>query len=569
MFFLAQSLSGAEEFMVLPGILGNSGGILAYAQRAEPKSFNPVLSGADNATREVLHRLHADLIHINRATQQTEPALAKSWTVSADGLHYILELRRGIRFSDGHPFDADDVVFSFGVYLDEKAQSPQRDLLMLEGKPIAVRRLDAYKVAFDLPLAYAAAERLFDGFAILPKHLLEKPYREGKLSEVWGLRTPPSEMAGLGPFMVKDCVPGQRLTLARNKYYWKTDKSGSRLPYLDELDFNFAGSEDAQVMRFESGESDMLTRISARNFEILQNEAARRGFVVKDVGPGMEYTFLVFNLNEIPPSAQPDVAARQPFLRKLALRKAVSLAIDREAIVKLVYLGHADILGGPEPAGNRNWVNAKLPRPVRSVAAARQLLAAEQFTWTPSGALRDPDGRPVEFSVLTSSSNAERQQMAALIQDDLKAIGVTLHVVKLDMRSMLDRLQRTHEYDACLLTLQNADADPNPSMMVWLSSASNHLWNPEQKTPATPWEAEIDTLMRRQMATRQYADRKRLYDRVQELVMQNLPLIPLVSPHVLVAAKSGLLNFRPAVLDHSTLWNVEELSWQRPGGARR
>jgi peptide/nickel transport system substrate-binding protein len=134
---------------------------------------------------------------------------------------------------------------------------------------------------------------------------------------------------------------------------------------------------------------------------------------------------------------------------------------------------------------------------------------------------------------------------------------------------MLDRVLRTHDYDACLLTLQNADADPTPDMNVWLSSAGNHLWNPEQKSPATAWESEIDTLMRRQMVTRNYAERKRIFDRVQVLLMQNLPLIPLVNPDVLVGARNDLLNFRPAVLDHYTLWNIEELSWRQPSGTRR
>ncbi len=179
------------------------------------------------------------------------------------------------------------------------------------------------------------------------------------------------------------------------------------------------------------------------------------------------------------------------------------------------------------------------------MAKAREILTADHFSWTSAGALKDPEGRPVEFSLITSSSNAERAQMATLIQDDLKALGIAVHIVPLDMHSLLDRVQRTHDYDACLLTLQNADADPNPSMAVWLSSGGNHLWHPEQKTPATPWEAEIDTLMRRQMVTRDVAERKRLYDRVQDLVMQNLPLIPLINPDILVAAKAGLLQLPP------------------------
>src|SRR5579872_4744472 len=289
MFLAAPVLFCTEDLLTVSGITGNLGGILSYAQRAEPKTFNPAISG-DNASREILHRIHADLIHINRETQQTEPALAKSWTVSADGLHYVLELRRGIRFSDGQPFDADDVIFSFQVYMDERVQSPQRDFLILEGKPIAVRKLDTYKVAIDLPLPYAVAERLFDGFAILPRHLLEQPYREGKLAAAWGLRTPAAEMAGLGPFQIKEYVPGQRLTLVRNKYYWKADSAGHRLPYLDEADFSFAGSEDGQVMRFQAGDSDILTRVTARNFAVLEKD--RRGFVLKDAGPGLEYNFL-------------------------------------------------------------------------------------------------------------------------------------------------------------------------------------------------------------------------------------------------------------------------------------
>ncbi len=568
MFLLAPSLFGAEELKVVRGITGNPGGILAYSLRTEPKSLNPVTSG-DNPSREVLHRVHADLIHINRRTLDTEPALAKSWSVSADGLHYVLELRRGIRFSDGQPFDADDVVFSFQVYLDEKIPSPQRDLLILEGKPIAVRKIDPYRVAFDLPLPYAAAERLFDGFAILPRHLLDKPYREGKLASAWGMRTPAAEMAGLGPFQVKEYVPGQRLTLVRNNYYWKSDAAGRRLPYLDEVDFSFAGSEDAQVMRFQAGESDIMTRVSARNFAVIEKDSGRRGVVAKDVGPGMEYNFLFFNLNEIPAAALPEVAAHQAFFRRTGFRKAISLAIDRDAIIRLVYLGHATTLGSPEPRADEKWVNASLPQPVRSVAKARELLAADGFSWAPSGALKDRGGHAVEFSIITSSSSAERGQMAAMMQDDLKALGIAVQVMPLDMRSLLDRVQRTHNYDSCLLTLQNADADPNPAMAVWLSSGSNHLWNPEQKSPATPWESQIDILMRRQMVTSRYAERKRLYDAVQDLLMQNLPLIPLLNPHILVAAKNDLVNFSPAVLDHYTLSNIEELSWRQIPRARK
>ncbi|MDR3701544.1 MAG: ABC transporter substrate-binding protein [Candidatus Sulfopaludibacter sp.] len=542
------------DAFIVSGIAGRSGGTLVFAQRNEPKSLNPAVA-ADSASREVMHRINADLIHINRETQLTEPALAKSWTVSSDGLHYVLNLRKGVRFSDGHSFDADDVVFSFRVYLDEKVLSPQRDLLLLEGKPIAVRKLDAYRVAFDLPGPYAAAERLFDGFVILPRHILERPYLDGKLAEAWGVRSPADQVVGLGPFRLKQFVPGQRVVLERNPYYWKLDKEGTRLPYLSEVDFVFAGSEDMQVMRFQTGESDVISRPSARNFAVLQKEGERRGYTLKDAGPGLEYSVLFFNLNDSP------AAGNAPFHRE-SFRRAVSLAIDRDAIVRLVYQGRAAALSTPVPPGDKAWVNDKLPRIVRSIPQAKQLLSADGFSWAPGGSLLDPAGKPVEFSIVTSAGNSERVQMATLIADDLKPLGIAVHVTPLDFASLLNRVFQTHDYEACLLSLSEADADPNTDMAVLLSSAGNHLWQPEQKTPATPWEAEIDGLMRRQMVTRNRVQRKQLFDRVQAIVMDKLPMIPLVSPYILVGARNDLGNFRPALLDHYALWNIEELYWR-------
>jgi len=562
---LQVSFLGAQEFLTLPQISGRSGGSLEYAQRTEPKTLNPAFIG-DNPSREIIHRMNADLLHINRETQLTEPALAKSWSVSPDGRRYTLELRKGVRFSDGQPFNADDVIFSFQVYLDEKLNSPQRDLLVINDKPIQVTKLDDYRVAVELASPYAAAERIFDSVSMLPKHLLERTWKAGKLADAWSLRTPPSEIAGLGPFRLKSYTPGQRLELERNPYYWKRDKSGTKLPYLDSLSFHFAGTEDMQVMQFQAGESDILNRPGARNYNVLEKDRERRGYVLRDLGPGLEYSILFFNLNDIPAGTLPEVSAHQAFLRRTSFRQAVSQAIDRAAMVRLVYLGHASAMGTAVPPGNKNWVDTKIPAPVSSPSKARALLSADRFSWTPQGALKDPSGQPVEFSILVSSSNPERVQMAGLIQDDLKQIGMQVNVVKLDTHSLLDRVQHTHDYDAGLLTLQEADADPTPDMGVWLSSGSNHLWHPEQKTPATPWEAEIDRLMQQQMVTPKYPARKALFDRVQELLAANLPVIPLVCPNILVGAKANLGNFKPAVLDHYTLWNIDELYWR---GARQ
>lgn len=558
MCLLLPNVFPAEGLLTVTGEAGRRGGRLVVAQRAEPKTLNP-LTAIDSASREVIGRMMADLIHINRATHRTEPALAKSWTVSADGRRYVLTLRRGLRFSDGHPFDADDVLFSFRAYLDEAVHSPQRGLLMVGGKPIAVSKRDSHTVCFDLAQPYAAAERLFDSVAILPQHLLQKAYEQRTLGNAWSLNTAPAGIAGLGPFRLKEYVAGQRIVLERNPYYWKADRGGTRLPYLDALVFLFVAGEDGQVVRFESGETGVISRMGARNFAVLEKEQQARGFRLQDLGPGLEYNFLFFNMNDA--KALPRNSARQAWFRDVRFRQAVSSAIDREGIVRLVYSGRATPLWGHVTPGNRLWMDRRLPHPPRSLDQAHELLKTAGFHRNREGLLTDTNGRAVEFSIVVAANNPERIEIATIVQDDLRQLGMTVRVVPLEFRAMLDRLFRSFDYDACVLGLGSGDVDPTSEMNVWMSNGGTHLWHLNETRPATPWEAEIDRLMEQQQTTRRYADRKRLYDRVQELAARYLPLICLVSPNILVGAKTGLGNFHPAILDHYTLWNVEELFW--------
>jgi len=562
----AQAASPSADLLRTDQEAGRPGGRLVFALRSEPKTLNPV-AAVDIPSKDVLGRLTADLIHIDRQTQRTAPALARSWSVSPDGRHYTLELRRGLRFSDGHPFDADDVVFSFGCYLDERNGSPQRDLLIVGGKPVAVRKLDAHRVALDMEQPYAAAERLFDSLAILPRHLLEKAHQEGRLAKAWGLATPPAEIAGLGPFRLRSYVPGDRLVLERNPYYWKVDRTGRALPYLDEIVFLLVPSEDAQVIRFKAGETDLISRLNAENFSVLEGEAAARRYRLLDLGPGLEYTFVLFNLNDLAEGALPAISRKQAWFRQTAFRQAVSAALDRKGMVRLACRGRGTPLSTHVTPGNKVWVNQALPPPTRSLDRARELLARAGFSWK-DGALQDGAGARVEFTIVTNAANAARVQMATIVQDDLRELGVQAQVVPLENRALLDRVFQSHEYEAALMALGSGDVDPTSEMSVWLSSGPTHLWHLGQSQPATAWEKEIDAGMRRQLVTLDPQERKRLYDRVQELVAENLPLIPLISPNVLVGAREGLGNFRPAILDHYVLWNADELFWRPPAAPR-
>jgi peptide/nickel transport system substrate-binding protein len=561
-----------EELQITDHPVGHYGGVLTVGQRSEPKTLNPA-TAADVPSREVIGRLTADLIHINRSSQQTEPALAKSWTISKDGRVFTVNLRHGLRFSDGLPFDADDVVFSFEVYLDEKLHSPQRDLLVVGGKPIAVQKINQYTVRFTLAEPYAAAERIFDSLAMMPRHLLEKSYHEGKFAQAWTLNTPPAEIAGLGPFRLKEYVPGQKLVLERNPCFWKADSSKNRLPYLDQLVFLFVGNEDAQVLRFQAGDTDIISRLSAENYSVLSKDAANRGIELFDLGPSLEYDFLVFNLNDLTSKNLAEIAAKQAWFGDLKFRQAVSSAIDREGIVKLVYAGRGAALWGNVSPSNKFWVDQTLSHPSRSVDHARELLKSSGFSWKADGQLVDAQGRPVEFSIITSTSNAQRTKMATILQDDLSKLGMNVHIVPLEFRAVIDRVFQTYDYEASIMALGGGDADPNPEMNVWLSSGGTHLWHLGETKPATEWEAQIDQLMQKQMVQLNYKERKRVYDQVQEIITANLPYVFLAAPNTLVGANKNLANFKPAILEPTTLWNVEELYFLSgngsPSGARQ
>jgi peptide/nickel transport system substrate-binding protein len=547
-----------------PGIRG---GKLVIAQRSEPRTFNPVVA-IDQNSLGVNARLMGDLIHINRVTQKTEPALAKSWTASKDGTQFTVKLRRGVKFSDGAPFDADDVLFSFKVYLDEQVHSPQRDLLVISGKPTTLSKIDNYTVRFTFPAPYSAAERVFDGVAILPRHLLEKDYQEGKINQVWALNTPPEKIAGLGAFRLKQVVPGDRIVLERNPNYWKIDAKGQRLPYLDELTFVVVPTQDAQVIRFQAGDSQLISGLSADNFAVLEPEQKSRHVKLYDAGPGLEYNFLMFNLNDDTEGRLPEVARKQKWFRDARFRQAVSASIDRAGIVRLVYRNRGAAIATHVSPGNKAWFDSSIQPQARSLPKAREILKAAGFSWKADNTLLDSTGQPVEFTILVSSSNTQRGQIATLVQEDLKSIGIVAHVVPLESRSANDRVLNSHDYEAIVMGLVSGDADPTPDMNILMSNAQTHLWHLGEKAPATLWEAELDQLMQKQMVTLNYQQRKKIYSRVQEVLAQQLPMVYLASPNILVGAQEDLGNFRPAIIEQYTFWNADELFWHTPAGKR-
>ena len=355
----------------------------------------------------------------------------------------------------------------------------------------------------------------------------------------------------LGPFFVARYQPGVEVLLKRNEHYWKRDAAGKTLPYTESIRLFIQQNREFEMVRFRRGELDLIDALSPEVFEQLSRQMPE---AVRDVGPSLESEMMWFNQVQTAPIPQ----YKKAWFRSANFRRAISEAINRADLCRLVYRGHATPASGPISPANHFWFNSKLaPHPFDRADALRRL-SLDGFRLQ-NGTLVDREGHAVEFALITNAGNTSRESMATMIQQDLRSLGITLNVVTLDFRSLIERISQTFQYEACLLGLTNLDLDPSSQMNVWLSSASNHQWNPNQSTPETAWEAEIDRLMRAQASASDRQKRKASFDRVQEIVSEQAPFLYLVTKNSLTAVSPSLLNAAPGVLRPQTYWNAETL----------
>ena len=317
-------------------------------------------------------------------------------------------------------------------------------------------------------------------------------------------------------------------------------RTGRRLPYLDTIRLDIQQNREIELARFKRGELHLINNIEP---EVFNRLAGQSPSLVYDAGPSLESEMMWFNQN--PNAPLPDY--KKAWFRSKNFRRAISAAINRPDICRIVYFGHAQPAVGPISPANRFWFRAQLKPHPFDAKEALDRLRQEGFQLV-TATLRDRGGRPVEFSLITNSGNKVRERMSAMIQQDLEKIGIKLNLVSLDFRSLIERISQTSRYEACLLGLTNVDLDPNGQMNVWLSSSSNHQWYPNQKKPATPWEAEMDRLMQAQASTIDREKRKAQFDKVQEIVWEQAPFIYLVNKNSLSALAPNLQNAAPAMI---------------------
>lgn len=534
------------------------GGELVASLRSEPANYNRYFDSS--AAADVVALLtQARLVRVNRATDAPEPALAESWDASADGRSHTLKLRKGVTFSDGTPFTSADVLFSFAVAYDVQG-SQLGEAVMVAGQRLDVTAPDPATVVVRFPAAFAPGVRILDNLPMLPRHKLEPALRSGTIRKAWIPSTPLTEMVGLGPFVLAEHVAGQRLVFARNPHYWRKDQNQNALPYLDRLVIEIIPDQNAEALRLESGATDLMSNADIRpdDYARFKRLADQGRLTLLDAGIGLDPNVLWFNLK---PQSGTDP---KPWLRRREFRQAVSFGVDRQAIVNTVYLGAAVPISGPITPRHGPWYSSDVSPYPHDPARARRLLAAAGLTdRNGDGQLEDASGSPVRFSVLLQKDITIRERTVALLQQQLRALGIALDVVGLDLGSVGKRWV-TGEYDSIFHGFQASATDPAMNLDYWLSSGNNHFWNPGQPKPTSEWEARIDALMRQQIQAQDPAERQRVFREVQQVFGEQAPALYFVAPKVTIAVTPRVVNPTPVPQIPQLLWSADTLAVSGP-----
>lgn len=515
---------------------GRRGGTLRYATFGEPKTFNPTMANETSST-DITNRIFSSLLTLNYKTLKIEGDLAENWSESKDALTVTFTLREGLRWSDGHLLTADDILFTFQVVYDPKIASANRDSALINGKPVNVIKIDDHTIKMILPEPYAAFfHSIGAGIQILPKHKLEEAYKNGTFPSAYSLKTAPAELVGSGPFRLLEFRAGERVIIERNPYYYAVDKNKNRLPYLDRLVFITVPDFNVMLLKFLSGESDIFPTYPPKFHEDLEKGKKVGNYTLIDLGVVPASNFLFFNMNP----AKVDAIKWKWFTNK-KFRQAIAHAIDKESMIRLIYMGKARECYEFHPVSP--WYNPNTKKYKYDLNKAKEFLIEAGFHYK-DNMLYDSDGNRVSFSLLTNSGNNDRVATGNIIKEDLTKLGMDVTFRPIDFNTLISKLNSTFDWEASLLALTGHSSAIEPALAknVWMSSGFTHMWFPQQKSPATPWEAEIDKLTIEGARTGNISLRKNIYNKIQDIFAEEVPMIYTVTRSSLFAINNRIGN---------------------------
>ncbi len=560
---VARLRKNADDFEYAVGV---PGGDLTIATFSEPLTFNMALAN-DAASTGVLSNLFEGLTELSWLTDQVEPGLAEAWYHSDDGLTWTFELKKQITWHDGEPFTAQDVEFTFNriIYNDdiptsEKSLFTFRHFDDTSGtwkqSKMTVRALDTYIVEFVLPIPFGPLLRSLTT-SIYPRHILEKHVDDGTFSSTWDIDTDPAEIIGTGPFIMDTYRAGELLVLKRNPNYWKEDRAGNSLPYLDQVVRILVPDLETEFARFLSGESD-LHGVIGEEFSQLEPLQEKHGFTIHRRGPGFSTNFLVFNMNPgiNADNGDPYVSPEKlEWFNNRQFRQAVAHSINKRMIIDDIQHGLAyEQWSSISPAAG-DFYNPDVRKYEYDIEQANRIL--DNIGWLDTngdGVREDRDGNEIELSLVTNS-NTIRERVTRVIRDGMEAIGLRVNYQAIEFGELVDKLTDSYDWEAIVVGF-GGGPDPYSGFDLWHSSGSLHMWRPNQMQPATAWEAEIDRLYVE--GSRELDHRKRVeaYHRAQEIVAENLPLIYTTQIERLTATRNVFGNLTPTLYG---LWDIRYL----------
>ena len=546
--------------------LGKFGGTFVSSTIGEgPKTFNPF--NVNDATSSSITSLMFDgLLGVNPYNGKFEAKLAKDFSISPDGKTYKINLRKGIKWSDGREITADDVYFTYNtIIFGGFGNTSTRDMLYIDGKLPTVQKCGKYCVEFTTSKPfYPFLMNLTTPIA--PKHIFEVATKAGveSFNSFYSTATNPKKFVTSGAFRIKEYIPAQRVVFEKNKNYYIINKNNEKLPYLDEYVIQIVGDINNETLKFEAGEIDILNLQGSLvgRYRILEKNS---DFALYNTGPTSNTTFLMFNIN----NRKGDKGKyyvdpiKQKWFQSLNFRTAVDWAIDRDSIVMNILSGIGEPLFLPEGPSSI-YLNKKLSvGHKKDLNYAKSLLKKDGFYWDKDGALIDKNDNRVEFELLTNVGNTQREAVGISIKEDLSELGIKVNFKPIEFNTFVNRLTNSYEWEAGLIALTGNPLDPYSGNNVFTSFGTLHMFNQRNEKDKAepkilPFEEELDDIFLTAPLTMDFKTRKKMYDKYQEIMYREKPLIYLYSPTIITAIRNKFGNIAPTPLG-GTIYNLEEI----------
>jgi peptide/nickel transport system substrate-binding protein len=541
-----------------------NGGVARFGVISDHKTLNPFTT-AENGN--IPGQVSPDgFFRLDPNTLEYVPYMAESYTVSANKLVWTLNIRKGMKWSDGKSLTADDWVTTFKIHTDEDVGSNSFDSFFINDKPINVVKVDADTVRVTFPTVDATAIEIVS-FAPQPSHVFGPVYAArgaAGIKAMWTLSEKPDNIVSSGAFKFVSYRPGERLTLEKNPVFgeWNKDSGGRALPYMDGYTQTVMKDQNNWFAQYLAGGVDTFGPRNADDLAQIRRAidgGGLRAVLRANVSPIAGTEWIVFNWNR---KSDP---FKQRLFRSVDFRRAMSHLTNRAAMIDIALGGLGTPAYSTVPAVFRDWVSPTLKKYDYNLEAARTLLGKLGFTKrNGDGWLVDRNGKVLEFDLNTNAGNTVREQMAKIFVDEAKKIGVKANFRPLDFNSLVQALLQDGDdrrFDAVLLGLGSGSVIFPFGNNVTPCNTNLHAFNKSGKC-LEPWETQVDALYQRGRQELDTAKRKAVGHQIQDIESQNQAWVYLTSPNAHATWNARLRGEYPAATISNLVGTRDtEMAW--------